>query len=95
MTTRPVFLRTPYSAYDHREVPREDEELTHVGPGTPCGEYMRRFWQPIAYADELQDLPLAVKILGEERWSSSETRAVGWDVWSCTAPIAAPPWSLG
>lgn len=66
MTTRPVFLRTPYSAYDHREVPREDEELTHVGPGTPCGEYMRRFWQPIAYTDELQDLPLAVKIFGEK-----------------------------
>jgi len=66
MTTRPVFLRTPYSAYDHREVPREDGELTHVGPGTPCGEYMRRFWQPMAYADELQDLPLAVTILGEE-----------------------------
>jgi len=27
---------------------------------------MRRFWQPICYSDELKDLPLAVKILGEE-----------------------------
>jgi len=26
MITRPVFLRTPYSAYDHRKVPKEDEE---------------------------------------------------------------------
>jgi phenylpropionate dioxygenase-like ring-hydroxylating dioxygenase large terminal subunit len=27
---------------------------------------MRRFWQPICYTDELKDLPLAIKILGEE-----------------------------
>ena len=44
----------------------EDAELTHVGPDTPCGEYMRRFWQPICFSDELKDLPLAVKILGED-----------------------------
>jgi len=55
-----------YSAYLHREVPEEDTELTHVGPGTPCGEYLRRFWQPICFSDELKDLPHRVKILGEE-----------------------------
>jgi phenylpropionate dioxygenase-like ring-hydroxylating dioxygenase large terminal subunit len=44
----------------------EDIELTHVGPGTPCGEYFRRYWQPICFADELRDLPLRVKILGED-----------------------------
>ena len=27
---------------------REDAELTHVGPGAPCGEYLRRYWQPVA-----------------------------------------------
>jgi phenylpropionate dioxygenase-like ring-hydroxylating dioxygenase large terminal subunit len=27
---------------------------------------MRRFWQPICYSDELKDLPLAVKVFGEE-----------------------------
>ena len=27
---------------------------------------MRRFWQPVCYSDELKDLPLTVKILGEE-----------------------------
>jgi phenylpropionate dioxygenase-like ring-hydroxylating dioxygenase large terminal subunit len=47
-------------------VPQEDEELTHVGPGTPCGEYFRRYWQPICFADELKDLPLRVRILGED-----------------------------
>jgi phenylpropionate dioxygenase-like ring-hydroxylating dioxygenase large terminal subunit len=63
---RAPFLKTPYSAYHHRQVPQEDSDLTHIGPDTPCGEYMRRFWQPICYSDELKDLPLAVKILGEE-----------------------------
>jgi hypothetical protein len=43
MATRTPFLSQPYGAYYHREVPTEDEELTHVGPGTPGGEYMRRF----------------------------------------------------
>jgi phenylpropionate dioxygenase-like ring-hydroxylating dioxygenase large terminal subunit len=66
MPTRAPFLKKQYSAYHHRRVPAEDAELTHIGPDSPCGEYMRRFWQPVCYADELKDLPLAVKILGEE-----------------------------
>ena len=65
-STRAPFLSTRYGAYYHRQVPEEDKELTHVGPGTPCGEYLRRFWQPVAYAHELADVPVAVKILGEE-----------------------------
>jgi hypothetical protein len=24
--------------------------LTQVGPGTPCGEFMRRYWQPLLAA---------------------------------------------
>jgi nitrite reductase/ring-hydroxylating ferredoxin subunit len=66
MATRAPFLKTRYGGYFHRDVPAEDAELTHVGPGTPCGEYMRRFWQPICFSDELSDLPLRVKILSEE-----------------------------
>lgn len=56
----------PYSAYFRRDVPEEDKELTHVGPGTPCGEYLRRFWQPVGLSAQLQDLPVAVRILGED-----------------------------
>lgn len=55
-----------YRGYYQRDIPAEDAELTHVGPGTPCGEYMRRYWQPVAMSNELTDLPLAVRILGEE-----------------------------
>ena len=44
----------------------EGRELTHVGPGTPCGEYLRRFWHPVALSSQLKDLPLAIRILGED-----------------------------
>ncbi len=40
--------------------------LTQVGPGTPCGELMRRYWHPIATSAAVGDLPRKVKILGEE-----------------------------
>lgn len=59
-------VRQPYGRYHARHVPAEDAELTHVGPDTPCGEYLRRFWQPVAMSSELKDLPLAVRILGED-----------------------------
>jgi 5,5'-dehydrodivanillate O-demethylase len=46
----------------------ENEFLTRVGPGTPAGELLRRYWQPAAAAAELtEEKPIkAVKILGEE-----------------------------
>ena len=66
MATRVPFLNTAYSAYHHREQPQEDEELTHVGPGTPCGEYLRRFWHPMITSEELHDLPRRVRLLGED-----------------------------
>ena len=46
--------------------PERTTELTHVGPGTPCGEYLRRYWQPIAMSEELGELPRVVRILGED-----------------------------
>ena len=47
-------------------VPAEDVELTHVGPGTPMGEMMRRHWQPICLSSELSELPKKVRILCED-----------------------------
>jgi 5,5'-dehydrodivanillate O-demethylase len=48
-------------------LPQEENQLlTRVGPGTPMGELMRRYWQPIAGTSELQKNPVkAVRILGE------------------------------
>jgi len=66
MAERGHFLTEPYGAYFSREVPHEDVELTHVGPGTPCGEYLRRSWHPVAFSEELKDVPIAIRILGED-----------------------------
>ena len=46
----------------------ENELLTQVGPGTPCGELLRRYWQPIGVASELTaERPLKrVQVMGEE-----------------------------
>jgi phenylpropionate dioxygenase-like ring-hydroxylating dioxygenase large terminal subunit len=45
---------------------RFNKTLIEVGPGTPCGELMRRYWQPIAASDKLRDLPVKVRVLGED-----------------------------
>ena len=66
MAERAPFLSTAYGAYHHRERPADDEELTRVGPGTPCGEYLRRFWQPVVLSEELRDLPRRLRIMGED-----------------------------
>src|SRR5208282_2018836 len=66
IATRAPFLSTTFSAYHHRERPAEDEELTRVGPGTPCGEYLRRFWHPVVLSEDLRDLPKRLRILGED-----------------------------
>ena len=57
---------TRYNGYYQRETPQADAELTHTGPGTPVGELMRRFWQPVCLSQQLGDLPLALRILGED-----------------------------
>lgn len=44
----------------------QNEKLTRVGPGTPGGELLRRYWHPVATVAELaKEAALAVKILGE------------------------------
>ncbi len=46
----------------------ENNALTQTGAGTPCGEMMRRYWQPVALSEELPTggEPLKVRILGDE-----------------------------
>ena len=29
-----------------------NERITRIGPGTPCGQLMRQYWQPVALVDE-------------------------------------------
>jgi phthalate 4,5-dioxygenase oxygenase subunit len=46
----------------------ENDRLTRVGPGTPAGELMRRYWQPAALSEELppDGAPIPVRLLGED-----------------------------
>jgi 5,5'-dehydrodivanillate O-demethylase len=45
----------------------ENATLTRVGRGTPLGELMRRYWQPVAAVAELDDHPTKpVRLLGED-----------------------------
>jgi 5,5'-dehydrodivanillate O-demethylase oxygenase subunit len=46
----------------------ENERLTRVGPGTPGGELLRRYWQPVAGLNELTDEHPTkfVRVLGED-----------------------------
>ncbi len=55
------------SAYGQTAAVREEDAyLTHVGFGTPVGELLRRYWQPVALSAELVDLPKKIRILDEE-----------------------------
>ncbi len=48
--------------------PSENERLTQVGPGTPAGELLRRYWHPIAAAGEVtaEQPKRRVRVLGED-----------------------------
>jgi phenylpropionate dioxygenase-like ring-hydroxylating dioxygenase large terminal subunit len=41
-------------------------DIPHVGAGTPCGEWFRRYWIVVGTAQELYDIPQAVRVLGED-----------------------------
>jgi 5,5'-dehydrodivanillate O-demethylase len=44
-----------------------NERYTRVGPGTPCGELMRRYWHPIAAVSQMKDRwTLPIKLLCED-----------------------------
>ena len=49
---------------------REDNEiLNHVGPGTPMGNLLRRYWMPALLSEELPSpdcVPVEVRLLGED-----------------------------
>lgn len=47
-------------------VPPVNTELTSVGAGTPMGEVLRRYWQPVCVSADVDELPKAVRILNEE-----------------------------
>lgn len=53
----------------------QNERVTRIGPGTPCGQVMRHYWHPVALLDEFNPAldprmgirPVkAVKLLGQD-----------------------------
>lgn len=53
------------TAYGHKVAPH-DARLTEVGPGTPMGELLRRYWHPVGKVEDAGPTPCVVKALGEE-----------------------------
>jgi len=48
--------------------PDEQKALTQVGPGTPMGRFMRRYWLPAAKLEQIAEAggtPVRVRLLGE------------------------------
>jgi phenylpropionate dioxygenase-like ring-hydroxylating dioxygenase large terminal subunit len=59
--------------------PEQNQLVTQTGPGTPMGEFFRRFWIPIMLAEELPENecpPVRVKILSERllAWRDTQGR---------------------
>ncbi|HXE15672.1 MAG TPA: Rieske 2Fe-2S domain-containing protein, partial [Stellaceae bacterium] len=49
-----------------RQNPTHDAALTEVRAGTPCGEWLRRFWHPVALSSDATTRPKQVRLLGED-----------------------------
>jgi 5,5'-dehydrodivanillate O-demethylase oxygenase subunit len=46
---------------------QDNERLTRVGPGTPMGHLLRRYWMPVAAVTEFDDISVKpIRLLGED-----------------------------
>src|SRR3954452_7139411 len=55
----------------------ENELVCRVGPGTPMGEAMRRYWMPALLSEELPQpdcAPVRVRLLGEDLVAFRDTK---------------------
>jgi nitrite reductase/ring-hydroxylating ferredoxin subunit len=64
-TTRTRTTNRDGSAYG-RKAPAYDASITEVGPATPCGEWLRRYWHPVGLASDATERPRRVRVLGED-----------------------------
>ena len=51
----------------------QNDELTQVGPGTPMGELLRRYWYPIAFEQDFDSVPSKTVRLLSEDWTLYKT----------------------
>ena len=55
-----------YRGYVEPHRGESDELLVRTSRNTACGEYLRRYWQPVALVSEIKDVPRLIYIMGEE-----------------------------
>ena len=60
------FDNQAYSGYQHRQRAAADDELARVGPDTPAGEYLRRYWHPVVLSHEIDERPKLIRRFGED-----------------------------
>ena len=55
-----------YRGYQQAKKPESDKLIAETDYGTLGGEYLRRYWHPVALTSEVTTTPLEVRILGED-----------------------------
>ena len=60
------FVNQDFRGYNQAIVPKIDECLARTNSKTPCGEYLRRYWHPVALTSEVSETPKEIRILGED-----------------------------
>ena len=60
------FIGKDYRGYKQSTLPKIDEVLARTDPKTACGEYLRRYWHPVALTSEVSEVPKEIRILGED-----------------------------
>ena len=60
------FSNQDFRGYNQAIVPKIDEGLVRTNSKTPSGEYLRRYWHPVALTSEVSEVPKEIRILGED-----------------------------
>ena len=60
------FKQEDFRGYKQSAVPEIDKGLAQTNSKTPCGEYLRRYWHPVALTSEVSKTPKEIRILGED-----------------------------
>ncbi len=66
MSTPSINTGTGYQGYREPQRGDSDEVLVRTSKGTACGEYLRRYWQPVALTSEVTDVPRLIRVMGED-----------------------------
>jgi hypothetical protein len=67
---RDIDLGTGYG----RPRPSFVRDLTEVGPGTPMGELLRRYWHPVGLTTDATETPRPLRVLGERSGAVPRSR---------------------